>query len=80
MKKGSAKLGLAIQITAICCALMIGASGCTRKSGPFERAGERADEMVDNVRDGENPLKHKGPAEKAGEAVDDALDGRANNR
>jgi hypothetical protein len=49
--------------------------GCeTRHKGPIERAGERTDEIIDNVKDGQNPLHKKGTLEKAGEAIDDAVD------
>lgn len=51
--------------------------GCTeRRKGPMERAGERIDEIGDNIRDGDAPLKKKGPLEKAGESIDDTLNGR----
>lgn len=46
--------------------------GCERQ-GPVERAGERVDEVVDNVKEGQNPLREKGPMEEAGEAVDEAV-------
>lgn len=46
------------------------------KQGPMERAGERVDEIGDNIAEGKNPLHKKGTLEKAGEAVDDAVDGR----
>ena len=48
--------------------------GCTeRQKGPFERAGERADEIGDNVREGDPLLKKKGAAERTGEAIDDTF-------
>ena len=43
------------------------------ESGPAEQTGERIDEIADNVKEGEAPLKKKGVMEKTGEAVDDAL-------
>ena len=47
--------------------------GCqTKEQTPLERAGERGDEIVDNVKEGRNPLHKKGTLEKAGEAVGDA--------
>lgn len=52
--------------------LLISFSACERK-GSLEKAGERADEIVDNVKDGDAPLHKKGAAEKAGEAIDDAV-------
>ncbi len=44
--------------------------GCERQ-GPMERAGERADDAVEDVRDAFNG---PGPMERAGERVDDAVD------
>ena len=46
--------------------------GCEEK-GALEKAGERADEVVDNVKDGDPVLHKKGPLEKTGEAVDDTM-------
>ena len=55
--------------------------GCeTRRKGPLERAGERTDEIIDNVKDGENPLRRKGTMEKAGEAIDDELNDNRRKR
>ena len=53
--------------------------GC-HKQGPLESAGNRADEIVDNVREGEPPLKKKGTMEKAGESLDDAIHTDRNRR
>lgn len=39
--------------------------------GPAERAGQKLDETVENVRDAIDPA---GPAEKAGRKVDEAVD------
>jgi hypothetical protein len=51
-------------------------SACTRRNeGPMERAGERADEIVDNAREGKPLLHKKGPIEKTGEAIDEAFEG-----
>ena len=52
---------------------LISLNACS-KEGPVEKAGKAIDEVTDNVKEGENPLKKKGAAEKAGEAVDDAID------
>ncbi len=41
-----------------------------REKGPAEKAGERVDKAIENVKDAADP---KGPAEKAGEKVDRAL-------
>lgn len=46
--------------------------GC-RKEGTAEKVGERADEIADNIKDGDAPLHKKGPIEKTGEAIDDAV-------
>ncbi len=47
--------------------------GCQEK-GAAEKAGERADEIVDNVKHGEPPLKKKGPIEKMGQSIDETLE------
>lgn len=62
-----------LNLLAVALLLTVSTVACERK-GPMERAGERADEAVDNVAEGRNPLATKGPAEKAGEAIDDAAD------
>lgn len=55
---------------------LLAITGCQSKpQGPLERAGERVDEIADNVRDGEAPLKRKGPLERAGESIDETLKG-----
>ena len=46
--------------------------GCTER-GPVEKAGERMDEVIDNVKHGDAPLKEKGAMEKVGESIDDSL-------
>jgi len=57
----------------ICVATMsLLAVGCETK-GPIEKAGERADEIVDNARDGDALLHKKGPVEKLGEKIDDSV-------
>lgn len=48
-------------------------AACTKRQGPLERAGERTDEIMDNVSEGENPLKRKGALERAGESIDETL-------
>lgn len=47
-------------------------TGCQEK-GPLEKSGERADEIVDNIKDGDPILHKKGALEKAGEAVDETV-------
>ena len=51
----------------------LGFASCTHKQGPIEKAGERIDEVVDNVSEGKYPLHKKGTMEKAGEDIDEAL-------
>lgn len=41
-----------------------------REKGPAEKAGEKVDKVVEDVKDAVDP---KGPVEKAGEKVDKAL-------
>lgn len=53
--------------------VLISFPACKRYT--FEKAGDRADEIIDNVKDGDPILKKKGPLEKTGEAVDDVLSG-----
>lgn len=50
----------------------IGVTGCQEK-GAVEKAGERMDEVIDNVKHGDAPLKEKGAMEKMGESIDDTL-------
>lgn len=47
--------------------------GCTTKEGPLEKAGEKVDDAVDNVKDGQLPLHKKGTAERVGDDIDKAL-------
>ena len=54
------------------------AVGC-QKAGPLERAGERTDEVIDNIKEGDAPLKKKGPLEKAGESIDKTINGDSNH-
>ncbi len=60
-------------ITLVIAGMLFAPAAC-RKQGPMEKAGERVDEIADNVKDGESPLKKKGAMEKAGEAIDDTLE------
>ena len=52
--------------------LLVGTAGCNERQGTMESAGKRTDEIIDNVAEGENPLKKKGPLEQAGEELDEA--------
>ncbi len=51
---------------------LIGFVGCSEK-GSAEKAGERMDEIIDNVKEGELPLKEKGTLEKMGESIDESV-------
>jgi hypothetical protein len=51
---------------------LLSLTACTEK-GPVQKAGERVDEIVDNVEKGDPPLKKKGPMEKMGDSIDDAM-------
>jgi hypothetical protein len=59
-------------LIAIAAATLIGLIGCQEK-GPVEKAGERLDEVIDNVKHGDAPLKEKGAMEKLGESIDDSV-------
>lgn len=50
---------------------IIAALASCEKKGPAEKAGEKMDKAIEDVKDAVDP---KGPAEKAGEKVDKALD------
>lgn len=45
-------------------------AGCPEK-GPLEKAGERTDEAIEDVKDSLDP---RGPLEKAGAKADEAVD------
>lgn len=61
---------ICIVVSFVC---VIGFVACTKRQGSTERAGERVDEIVDNIKEGEPPLKRKGTLEKVGEDIDEAL-------
>jgi len=44
---------------------------CT-KQGPNEKTGERFDDIIDNVKDGDPVFEEKGTAEKIGESLDNS--------
>lgn len=48
---------------------LMGALAACDDKGSAEKAGEKVDNAVENMKDAVNP---KGPAEKAGEKIDDA--------
>ncbi len=49
------------------------AMGCN-DGGPLEKAGQRADDFIDDAKNGEINLKADGPMEKAGKSIDRAMD------
>ena len=53
--------------------ILMTAFGCQAKQ-PLEKAGERADEIIDNVKDGDPIFHKKGTLEKTGEAIDESLE------
>ncbi|MBN8547863.1 MAG: hypothetical protein J0M12_00965 [Deltaproteobacteria bacterium] len=58
----------------VCTILLSVLVACNQRNpGPFEKAGERADEIGDNIAEGKNPLHKKSTLEKAGEAVDETI-------
>lgn len=59
-------------LTILIALIVVGLIGCQEK-GPAEKAGERIDEIVDNVKHGDAPLKEKGTMEKLGESIDDSV-------
>jgi len=52
-------------LTYIAAVTLIGFFGCQQK-GDMEKTGERLDEVIDNVRHGDAPMKEKGAMEKMG--------------
>jgi hypothetical protein len=63
-----------IMITVSTLIVLMGLIGC-RKEGSGEKAGERMDEIIDNVKDGDAPFKKKGTMEKVGDSIDDTING-----
>lgn len=56
---------------ALALGVALGALACEREQGPLERAGERVDEVVDDItHPGEGPVEEAG--RKLGEQVDEA--------
>ena len=47
-------------------------SGCQEK-GPNEKAGEKVDAAIDNMKQGDSPFKEKGAMEKMGESIDESI-------
>lgn len=58
-------------LLSLCLLPLVGSVVSCREKGPAEKAGEKMDNAVENVKDAVDP---KGPVEKAGEKVDKALD------
>lgn len=56
-------------ILTVCSMSVIAFVSC-KKKGPAEKAGEKMDEAIENVKDSIDP---KGPVEKVGEKIDNAL-------
>lgn len=57
-------------VLAVCAVVL---SAChERKAGPMERAGQRVDEISENIQEGDPILHREGPAERIGETIDDA--------
>ena len=54
----------------VCSLSILAALASCKKKGPAEKAGEKMDQAIENVKDAVDP---KGPVEKAGEKVDKAL-------
>ncbi len=52
---------------------LISMLACQQK-GSVEKAGEKVDEVIDNVSKGDAPLKKKGVIEKTAESIEDAVD------
>ncbi len=59
-------------IVCLLTAIFITMLGCQQK-GSAESAGERVDEVVDNIKHGDAPFKEKGALEKMGESIDDSI-------
>ena len=57
-------------LVTLCLLPLLTAVVSCKKKGPAEKAGEKMDETIEDVKDAVNP---KGPVEKAGEKVDKAL-------
>lgn len=58
-------------LLSFCSISIFAALASCEKKGPAEKAGEKMDKTIENVKDAVDP---KGPVEKAGEKVDEALD------
>jgi len=63
-------------IAAVLSITIVFVGGCQSNRGQMESAGERSDEIIDNLKDGRNPLHKKGTLEKVGDAVDETFDGK----
>ncbi len=60
-------------IITICILILSLSLNACSQPGPAEKAGERLDEIGDNIKEGQDPLKKKGTAEKVGESIDETL-------
>ena len=63
-----------IALSAIVLIICLMSIGCDQANGPMEKSGQRADEIIDNIKEGDPALKKKGIGEKAGEEVDETID------
>ncbi len=70
--KGKGRIMKQLRSLCLLVLLIIPLFSCKEK-GAAEKTGERVDEIVDNVKEGEPPLKKKGALEKMGESVDETL-------
>jgi PBP1b-binding outer membrane lipoprotein LpoB len=44
--------------------------GCTQQEGPNEKLGKKLDNAVEQIKEGDNPLRDEGLGEKIGEGID----------
>lgn len=52
----------------------------SREPGPFEKAGQKADEMKENAEEGKPLLHKRGTLEETGKAIDETLTGSSSSR
>lgn len=56
-------------VVAMALGLAVGAVGCEREKGPMEKAGEKIDEVIDDI-----AHPNEGPLEEAGRKVDEKVE------
>lgn len=59
-------------LLALVAVTLLGLVACEQK-GPAAKSGERVDEVIDNIKHGDAPLKRKGTLEKLGDSIDDTV-------